>query len=265
MQTLFAILLLASLLGILLGLIKPSLVLHWGAKRTRLRAVGWYSLFTVLCVMAIGVSPSIQGFSTGFSEGFKEGMNQQPSEEAKSAPAPAVAETKPAAPVPVMETKPTAPAPVAETAPAKPEKASKTTDEPQPFKIGMDVPVGKFVYTVKSVKFAKRLGNSMTNQTADGVFLLVNMTIRNNDTETRTLDGSLFKIKDTGGTEYEHSSSGSTALMLSGGKPLFLKQCQPKIPTAGILVFEVPDQSSPYVLELSGGYWSRQHAQVALQ
>ena len=82
---------------------------------------------------------------------------------------------------------------------------------------------------------------------------------------TRTLDGSLFKVKDSAGTEYEHSTRGSTAVQLSGGKTLFLKQCQPKIPTKGILVFEVPDQGHPYFLELSGGFWSGQYAQVALQ
>lgn len=255
MQSLFAFLALASMLGILLGLIKPTLVLHWGAKRTRLRALGWYSLFTVVFLVAVGMTPTARDFSTGFAEGYKEGMGQQPAEK----PQIATAEEAPqaAAPAPV-------PTPV-KAAPAKAQAPAEAEDKEQTFKVGMEVPVGKLVYTVTSVKFARRLGNSAFNETADGVFLVVGMTILNKDTETRTLDGSMFKIKDAAATEYEHSTRGSTAVELSGGKTLFLKQCQPKIPTKGTLVFEVPDQSQPYLLELSGGFWSGKSAQVALQ
>lgn len=223
MQVLFGFLVLASMLCILLGLIKPTLVLHWGAKRTRLRAVGWYFLFTVVFLVA-GVAVTPKGEADRVSQ----------------------ASTPTEAPMPSTS----------------PKEAKQATPS---FTIGMEVPVGKIVYVVDSVKFAKRLGNSAFNETADGVFLVVGMTILNNDAETRTLDGSLFKIKDGTGTEYEHSTRGSTAVELSGGKTLFLKQCQPKIPTKGTLVFEVPNQSQPYLLELSGGMWSGKHAQVTLQ
>ena len=248
MQTLFALLLLASMAGILLGLIKPSLVLHWGKKRTRLRAVGWYALFTVVFIVAIGFTPTIRDFSTGFSEGFKESMGQQSAEKTQSAPAEKVVDAKPSAPVQKAEAVP-----------------SKPTDTPEKFQPGVAIPVGKFIYTINGVKFAKRLGNSVVNETADGIFLLVDMTILNNDSETRMLDDSLFKIKDVAGTEYEPASRAATTLEMSGGKAIMFKQCQPKIPTKGVLVFEVPAQGQPYFLELSGGYWSSQHAQVALQ
>lgn len=56
MFPIFVFLWLASILGIFLGLIKPTLVLRWGAKRTRLRAFGWYCLFTVLFFIAAGVT-----------------------------------------------------------------------------------------------------------------------------------------------------------------------------------------------------------------
>ena len=251
MQSLFVFLALVSMLGILLGLIKPTLVLHWGAKRTRLRALGWYSLFTVVFLVAVGMVPTARDFSTGFTEGLKEGLEQQPAQKPQIATAEAAPQA--AAPVPAKVT------------PTKAQAPAAAEDKEQTFKVGMEVPVGKLVYTVTSVKFARRLGNSVYNETADGVFLVVGMTILNKDTETRTLDGSMFKIKDAAGTEYEHSTRGSTAVELSGGKTLFLKQCQPKIPTKGTLVFEVPDQNQPYHLELSGGFWSGQSAQVALQ
>jgi len=237
MQTLFAFLTLVSMLGVLLGLIKPTLVLHWGAKRTRLRAVGWYLLFTVICIVV----------GSGMADPKKK-TDSQPMASQEATPQEAAEAS-----------------PVAEAKPTKSQQPTADDEEVQRFKTGMEVPVGKLVYTVTSVKFARHLGNSMVGETADGVFLVVGMTILNKDSETRTLDGSLFKVKDSAGTEYEHSTRGSTAVQLSGGKTLFLKQCQPKIPTKGILVFEVPDQGHPYFLELSGGFWSGQHAQVALQ
>lgn len=234
MQTLFALLLLASMAGILLGLIKPSLVLHWGKKRTRLRAVGWYLLFTVVFLAATGATTP------------KDQLTGSPV--AATSPTPQADEVKPSTPVQKTEAAP-----------------SKPTDTPEKFQPGMAIPVGKFMYTINGVKFAKRLGNSVVNETADGIFLLVDMTILNNDSETRMLDDSLFKIKDAAGTEYEPASRAATTLEMSGGKAIMFKQCQPKIPTKGVLVFEVPAQGQPYFLELSGGYWSGQHVQVALQ
>lgn len=234
MQTLFVLLALAAMLGILLGLIKPTLVLHWGAKRTRLRAVGWYLLFTVVFLAATGATT--------------------PKDQLTGSPVAATSPTPQA-----DEVKPSTPAQKAEAVPSKP------TDTPEKFQPGTVIPVGKFMYTINGVKFAKRLGNSVVNETADGIFLLVDMTILNNDSETRMLDDSLFKIKDVAGTEYEPASRAATTLEMSGGKAIMFKQCQPKIPTKGVLVFEVPAQGQPYFLELSGGYWSSQHAQVALQ
>jgi len=51
MFTLFSLLLMTSLFGILLGLIKPGLVLRWGTKRTRGRALVWYGFFAFLCLI----------------------------------------------------------------------------------------------------------------------------------------------------------------------------------------------------------------------
>lgn len=55
MEFALGLLFVASVAGMLLGLIKPSLVLHWGQKRTRLRALGWYGLFAFLVFIAIGI------------------------------------------------------------------------------------------------------------------------------------------------------------------------------------------------------------------
>jgi len=45
---------------------------------------------------------------------------------------------------------------------------------------------------------------------------------------------------------------------------MFLKQVNPKIPTSGSLVFEVPNKTDKYTLLLSGGFWAGSTAKVAL-
>ena len=121
--------------------------------------------------------------------------------------------------------------------------------------IGQPTEVGNFIYTVEKTNFRKSIGDEFLNQQADGIYLLVTLSIKNISNESRTLDNSLFKLTDDNGTEYESSTDGSTALEFSGGKSIFLKQCQPNITTKGTLVFEVP-QKSEYNLHLSGGFWN---------
>ncbi|MCX6355104.1 MAG: ankyrin repeat domain-containing protein [Candidatus Aureabacteria bacterium] len=134
-----------------------------------------------------------------------------------------------------------------------------------PIGIGDKVAVGNFIYTVNGIKFYKTVGNEFTRKRADGVFLVIDLSILNRDSQTRTLDASMFKMLDTSGTEYNYSIDGSTALELSGVSTLFLKQCQPKIPTRGKLIFEVPNPTPVYILKVSGGFWSGQSADIILR
>lgn len=130
-------------------------------------------------------------------------------------------------------------------------------------KIGDQVHVGNFSYVVNNIKFAKTVGNDFLQKSADGVFLLVSVTFRNNDNEEHTLDNSFFKLTDENGTEFSSSSDGSSALEMSGHETLFLKECNPHISKSGLLVFEVPDEKV-YDLHLSGGFWNGKTAVVKL-
>jgi Domain of unknown function (DUF4352) len=130
-------------------------------------------------------------------------------------------------------------------------------------KIGDVIPVENYIYRVDGIQFKKTLGNEFIKETADGVFLLVPLSIKNISKESRTLDNSMFKLTDEQGTEYESSTRGTTAVEMSGEKTLFLKQCQPNIQTAGLLVFEVPAKGI-FNLKLSGGFWSGKTASVKL-
>jgi hypothetical protein len=130
-------------------------------------------------------------------------------------------------------------------------------------KIGDEISIENFSYRVNDVYFSRSLGNEFTTQTADGIYLIVDLSLKNMDKEEHTLDNSLFKLTDETGTEYESSNDGNTALEMSGQPTLFLKQCNPKIQKQGFLCFEVPNEGV-YNLHLSGGFWSGKTAVVKL-
>ena len=130
--------------------------------------------------------------------------------------------------------------------------------------IGKPIQIGYFVYTIKNVSFRKTVGNEFTEETADGIYMIVNLSIKNISSETRTLDGSLFAVTDKDGIKYEYSINASTTLELSGYKTLFLKECQPNITTNGILIFEVPEEGD-YYLHLLGSFWGTKSVRVLLK
>lgn len=136
----------------------------------------------------------------------------------------------------------------------------KSSKEPT---VGTQVQIGNFAYIVNDFSFRKSVGDEFMRETADGIYLLVDLSLVNVDDESHTLDGSLFSITDLNGRKYEYSTNGSTALEMSGYKTLFLKQCQPNIPTRGVLIFEVPKKDK-YYIHLAGGFWSSKSIRVLL-
>ena len=139
-----------------------------------------------------------------------------------------------------------------------------TKKENEDQKLGKIIKVGNFAYTVDGFEFRKSIGDQYYSKTADGVYLLIAISITNNGNETKTIDNSLFNLTGVNGSKYEYSTDGSVALEMAGAKTLFLKQCQPGITTQGILIFEVPEQDS-YYLHLTGGYLSNKSKKVLLK
>ena len=130
--------------------------------------------------------------------------------------------------------------------------------------VGMAISAGNFIYTVKKFRFAHELGNDFTQKVADGVYLVISLSVENISKETRTVDNMLFKLTDNSGTTYESSQDGTMALELSGSKTLFLKQCQPNIEISGYIVFEVPKKGT-YNLEVSGGFFNKETATIKIE
>ena len=101
------------------------------------------------------------------------------------------------------------------------EQASQISEQKEvESSIGKPIQIGHFIYTINNVEFRKSVGNEFVGETADGIYMLVNLSIKNVSKETRTLDGSLFAVTDTDGIKYEYSVAASTTLEMSGKKTL---------------------------------------------
>jgi hypothetical protein len=234
MDTLFALFFLSSLILLIIGFFSPKTSLFWDKKeRTKKKSGLVYGGLTLLFLILLGAvnDPSKSDTATKREEKSStqtQGVSSESTTEAK----------------PVSSDNP---------------QETKVSYN----KIGDQIEIGNFSYVVNNASFAKSVGNEFAKETADGIFLIVNMTFRNNDNEEHTLDNSFFKLTDENGTEFETSNDGSTALEMSHKPTLFLKQCNPQITKSGFIIFEVPEKKV-YDLHLSGGFWSGKTALVKL-
>lgn len=130
--------------------------------------------------------------------------------------------------------------------------------------IGVPVEAGHFIYTVQKISYKKSVGDSFNGSTADGIYLLVDLSIKNISDETRTLDGTSYYVTNKNGVKYEYSVDGATSLEMAGKNTIFLKECQPNITTTGVVIFEVP-QKDEYYLHLAGDFWGRKSSKVLLK
>lgn len=131
-------------------------------------------------------------------------------------------------------------------------------------KVGEKARVGNFEYLVKNPMFRKTIGNEFMSETADGIYLIVELEILNKSQETRTTQEGMFNIYDAEGNKYEISSSLEFTLAALDIKGFSMRQLQPRIPAKGVLVFEVPNKTDKYTLELSGSFWGTDTIQIQL-
>ena len=142
---------------------------------------------------------------------------------------------------------------------------SKSQEE-QKFKIGDTVKVGDIEYIVSDVKDSKSIGtNQYLKKETDSNFVTIKVTVKNTGDKAKTIDTSMFKLKDSKGTSY---SADATADMYinPAGSTFFLQQANPNISKTGNIVFETPTKNAdePFALEVSGGMVSIKSANITL-
>lgn len=143
---------------------------------------------------------------------------------------------------------------------SKEEKQETKKQQEEETGVGNEITIDYFAYTVNGFKFKKTVGSEYSRVTADGIYLEVDLSIKNISKETRTVTASMFYVTDKDGLKYEDSDDA----IFSSDNRLISKECQPKIPTKGTVLFEVPEKGE-YYLHLRGDYWGGDYVKILLK
>lgn len=138
----------------------------------------------------------------------------------------------------------------------KPEDCgTKATDDCTPH-VGSDesVRVDALLWRVTSARTAKTLGDQQygLGAEANGQFLIVNLKVESDRSESATLTSDVAKLEVDGKT-FEADLDGSTAALTADEDPFFLESIGPESTTTGTVVFDVPEKFLNSKLEMRFG------------
>ena len=126
------------------------------------------------------------------------------------------------------------PAQAQETTKTKHKKAKKKTDVGR---VGKSLTNNGTTYKVTAVEKTQTIGDSFTEKTTSGVFVVIDLELTNNKDETKTFMEANTKLRTADGKAYETSDK---ALMALGDDSLMMEDIQPDLTTSGKLVYELP-------------------------
>lgn len=123
---------------------------------------------------------------------------------------------------------------------AKAQTSNKATDDYTPH-VGPNksVIVDTLTWRVLGAHSAQTLGGEFAGETADGIFLVADLSVRNGKDESVTINSDQMKVSVNGKT-YETDNDGTVAATLDGAESFFLKDLGPDVSTRGVAVFDVP-------------------------
>lgn len=142
--------------------------------------------------------------------------------------------------------------------------AEDSADEaPAAYGLGDAVPTGDWEITVSNVESGvSQVGDQYLNATAQGQYILVDVEVKNTGSEPTYFFEDDVKLLDDAGNTYATDSEASLYTTESGDVFL-LEEINPGNTASGVLVFDVPADASPNVLEFQGGIFDTP-AEVAL-
>ena len=92
-------------------------------------------------------------------------------------------------------------------------------------------------YKVTAARKAKSVGNSFSKTTADGIFVIVNLTITNRKDEPKTILADNVRIRAGNGNEYNTSDKAFAAF---DNQLTVLQEIQPQLPKKVVAVYDIP-------------------------
>lgn len=128
---------------------------------------------------------------------------------------------------------------------------------PKAYILGQSVSIGYWSYRCDRAVWTGMLGNSFTAERANAAFLVLDLTVQNNDNSASTLPP--LHLVDTEDRIYDESSAG----MLNDGFFGPLEKLNPSVSKHGYVVFDVP-RDREYKLQVSGGFESGKSELITL-
>ncbi|WP_138416610.1 DUF4352 domain-containing protein [Aquibacillus sediminis] len=138
------------------------------------------------------------------------------------------------------------------------EESAETSAEASTFHVGDEVSVGDLAYIVHGVETTDTIGSGnefMDDLTTNGKFVIIDLSVMNNDSEARFIDSEMFRLIEDDGTEYSPTSDADMYIN-DGDIGFFLEEVNPKMDMRGKVAFEVHNEFSG-VMQVSSGFgWS---------
>ncbi|MFQ8705825.1 MAG: DUF4352 domain-containing protein [Thomasclavelia sp.] len=145
----------------------------------------------------------------------------------------------------------------------KDEPANEVTEEKKEYKIGEVAKVGEVDYLINNVEVTKQIGNEYVNTTAKDTFLIIDISITNNEKESLSVADTFFKLLN-GENEYSADSTG--AIYLNDSSIIF-KKLNPGVTLQGKIVFDVPESvaiANETKLQVQTGVWGSEKDVISL-
>jgi RNA polymerase subunit RPABC4/transcription elongation factor Spt4 len=138
------------------------------------------------------------------------------------------------------------------SSPSSNSKSAETPKELSKEGVSSDVKI-----VVQNVETKDTVGNNQFSKAnAQGVFKVIKLRLTNNQKSAITVDSSSFKLVDSQGREFSHSTDAQVALASSSGgtqETFMLKQVNPGITIEGFVVFDIPKDATGLILKAHGG------------
>ena len=118
---------------------------------------------------------------------------------------------------------------------------------------GMDV-------KIESIRFTKTIGKR--TRTANGMFLIVKLSLKNRGDDMLKPQEGMFKALDANNAPYGQSPTGIGELRAAREALICQRTVQPGQEVSGLLIFDVPNRTDKYALLVDDGH---ERIKVALE
>ncbi|MGT2982308.1 hypothetical protein BVE84_08655 [Streptococcus azizii] len=126
--------------------------------------------------------------------------------------------------------------------------------------------IGDVEYVVHSKELANRVGNEYFGEDANGQYVIVSITVKNNGKKVISLSDKFFKLVK-GDVEYEADSGAGIHVKDDSGANLLYSELNPENTATGKVVFDVSPETAndPNLqLQVQTGFWGTEKAMIHL-